>query len=80
MGDGGGSGHWWWWLVGFGLFALLVTAIVLVVVNTSRGNGSASPAEGSPRSSAEDVLAERLARGEIDTDEYRQRLTALRGG
>jgi len=30
--------------------------------------------------SAEDVLADRLARGEIDTEEYRQRLSALRGG
>ena len=79
MGDGGGGGHWWWWLIGIGLFALLVIAIV-VVVNTTRGSGSAGPAPERPRSSAEDVLADRLARGEIDADEYRQRLTALRGG
>ncbi|HYN32176.1 MAG TPA: SHOCT domain-containing protein [Ilumatobacteraceae bacterium] len=28
--------------------------------------------------SAQEILAERLARGEIDTDDYRQRLDALR--
>ncbi len=29
---------------------------------------------------AEDILAERFARGEIDEQEYRQRLAVLRGG
>ena len=31
------------------------------------------------RPSPQEILAERLARGEIDTDDYRQRLDALRG-
>lgn len=31
-----------------------------------------------PRPTAEEILAERLARGEIEPDEYRQRLDALR--
>ena len=31
------------------------------------------------RYSVEDILQERLARGEIDPDEYRERLNALRG-
>lgn len=30
--------------------------------------------------SAEDILRERLARGEIDEDEYRRRLSALHAG
>lgn len=33
----------------------------------------------SPTAAAEAILAERLARGEIDTDDYRARLDALRG-
>jgi hypothetical protein len=33
----------------------------------------------SPTAGAEAILAERLARGEIDPDEYRARLEALRG-
>ena len=33
----------------------------------------------SPTAGAEAILAERLARGEIDTDDYRTRLDALRG-
>ncbi|MCX2180433.1 SHOCT domain-containing protein [Streptomyces sp. SKN60] len=31
-----------------------------------------------PAASAEQILGERLARGEIDEEEYRRRLTALR--
>ncbi|MBC3841220.1 SHOCT domain-containing protein [Streptacidiphilus sp. 4-A2] len=36
----------------------------------------AQPGAGTP----EQVLADRLARGEIDTDEYQRRLDALHGG
>lgn len=39
----------------------------------------APTAPASPTASAEVILAERLARGEIDPDDYRTRLDALRG-
>ena len=42
----------------------------------SRHPGGGPPTPGPAR--AEDLLAERFARGEIDDDEYRQRLTLLR--
>ncbi|MEU8922350.1 SHOCT domain-containing protein [Kitasatospora sp. NPDC048545] len=40
----------------------------------------APPAAPPQRPTPERVLAERLARGEIDPDEYRARLDTLRGG
>lgn len=42
------------------------------------GSAGATAVPSSPTAGAEQILAERLARGEIDPDEYRQRLDALR--
>ncbi len=83
----GGNGWMWngygggWGWVGTAvvftlLFAVLITAIALAVRYLS---GSHRDAGTGPRTrTAEDVLGERLARGEIDDDEYRRRMTALR--
>jgi len=64
-----GSG--WWWLMGIGwlifLAVLVVVGVVLVRHLTS----------GHTRGSADDVLAQRFARGEIDEEEYRRRRSAL---
>ena len=76
MHDGGG-GHWWW-LIGLIVLVLLVAAFVALF---TRRHGASEPprvSHESQRSSAEQVLADRLARGEIDPDEYRQRRDALR--
>jgi putative membrane protein len=56
-------------------WALVVTGIVLLVRYLSRTSGR-SP--GGDRRSAERILAERFARGEIDEEEYRRRLETLR--
>lgn len=60
-------------------WAFVITAIVLLIryLTTSRST-AASPAPNSGQVSAEEVLAQRLARGEIDEQEYRQRLALLR--
>jgi len=73
---GGGSGHWWWWAIGLVVLAVLVVAVVVAVTRSSPAHAAAvaQPA----RRSAEDVLADRFARGEIDEAEYRQRREALR--
>ena len=76
-------------------WALVVLAVVLLVRHFARGGQrppSGPPRYGQdqygqdqygpsgPRpASAEQVLAERFARGEIDDEEYRQRLATLRG-
>lgn len=90
MMDGSGwmSGAWagLGWLLGL-LVVLLVLAVVgatvWLVVRTAAapehpGRGPARPPAGgtSPR----DILAERYARGEIDTAEYTERLRHLTGG
>jgi putative membrane protein len=62
----------------------LVALLVVWVIRSGRTptTGPASP--GAPGAhllgSAEQILAERLARGDIDPEEYRTRLDALRSG
>ena len=73
MHDGLMFGMWWIWLLGL----LLLVAVIWAVVRTaSRGGaeGDAAPRERSP----EEVLHDRLARGDIDEEEYRSRMQALR--
>jgi putative membrane protein len=55
-------------------WGLLGLAIALAVRYLGRHRQESVP----PRPTAEQVLAERFARGEIDADEYRRRLDTLR--
>ena len=67
------NGGGWWWLAmisGMAVFWGLVAWAVLSVVRTGRA--------GPDRPDAEAALADRYARGEIDTDDYRARLGTLR--
>jgi putative membrane protein len=57
------------------LYGGLVTAGIVVLVGYLGRSGPA----GGAHSSAETILADRFARGEIDAEEYRRRLGALRG-
>lgn len=73
-GDDHMTGWQWVMMIVFAtLFAaLLATAIWALFVHTTRtGRSSDQP-------TPEDLLAERYARGEINTDEYKERLAALR--
>lgn len=77
---GGWAGGGWWfgpwgWLFGpvLGLFWIAVAAIVVWFVwRTQRGGGGH---DGMQR--ARETLAERYARGELTTEEYRERLDQL---
>jgi putative membrane protein len=67
---------WGWFAMSFSavvFWGLLIVAIVLLVRHLHTG----APAQ--HRANPEQVLAERFARGEIDENEYRDRLAALRG-
>lgn len=67
---GGDGGHAW-----FPLSLLLLLAIVAVVTwLVARRRGPREPS-GSDR--ARDILAERFARGELNADEYKERLAQL---
>lgn len=77
---GGGS---WWWVP----MALMMVAfwggLIWIAVNLIRRSSDTRPsmidtaASAAARPTAQEILAERLARGEIEPDEYRQRLEAL---
>jgi putative membrane protein len=79
--DGGGWGHWGglWGIVPtitmVVIWALVITALVLAaqyLISLWSASRTARPTH------AEDLIARRYARGEIDDDEYRRRTTLLR--
>ncbi|GAA3367959.1 hypothetical protein GCM10020367_64500 [Streptomyces sannanensis] len=82
--DGGwGWGGWFVMAVMMVVFwGLVIAGIVAVVhyVGDARRDGRAAPADerGWGQRRAEELLAERFARGEIDEDEYRRRRALLR--
>ncbi|MFI7584716.1 SHOCT domain-containing protein [Kocuria sp. M1N1S27] len=83
-GDGMGGGMGWMWL--FWLLLVVGTVVVVLVLvqaatrgrdgRTGRGGTAAPPTGPGPRRSRE-ILEERYARGEISTEEYRERLRNL---
>ncbi|MEV4642921.1 SHOCT domain-containing protein [Actinoplanes sp. NPDC049548] len=73
-GSGMGAGGW----VLMILTVALLAALVFVLVRPLAGRTVEPPASPDPTADAERVLADRLARGDIDTDEYQRRLQTLR--
>ena len=85
MGQGGmmGQGGWGvWWILGMlvpllflgGLIALIAWVVVHL---TSSRHGEGIP--GTREDSAEEILRQRFARGEIDAKEYEERRRTLGG-
>ncbi|MFG2823317.1 SHOCT domain-containing protein [Kitasatospora sp. NPDC048365] len=85
-----GMNGWGYGLMMFGMllvWALLIAAGVALfryLARTQPHHAAPPPPPPAPaareRTDPEQLLAERLARGEIEPDEYRQRLDALRAG
>lgn len=73
-----GDGSWGWWWPG-----LLLMIIWMVMMVRMMGHGTHGSHTGERRGHRPDggerILAERLARGEIDIEEYERRLAALQG-
>jgi putative membrane protein len=72
-----------WGAVVLVLFLLVALGILfwLAIAAGRNRSGATRPAPGAvepTRSRAEDILRERLARGEIDTEDFTHRLNALR--
>jgi putative membrane protein len=70
-----GPGYAWWWMLPMMLvFLAAIVAGVWALLAASRQNTPQVPQPPSP----EQVLAHRLASGEIDAADYGERLAALR--
>jgi putative membrane protein len=70
----GGDGHPWMWVWGALMLLLLVVASGLAVWAIVRSTCHDAP---HPHDRAREILAERLARGEITPEEYRERVEQL---
>lgn len=79
MGYGAGMGFGGWLMMGFTFLVFwgVVIALVVWAVRTHRGPTPGPGAAAAGR--AEDVLAGRFARGEIDEQEYLRRRDVLHG-
>jgi len=66
----------WGWGMGVGSLLFLALIVVGVVLLAQRPSGQAPPGG---QDSARRILDERLARGEIDEEEYRRRRRTLEG-
>ncbi|KIC67969.1 SHOCT domain-containing protein [Pseudarthrobacter phenanthrenivorans] len=79
---GWNDGMGWWGYVLMSISMVVVWgAIITGIVLLARFLRTPSPhaTQPPPSRAAEEVLAERFARGEIDTAEYQNRLAVLRG-
>ena len=75
MGWGGG---WWMLIWGTLMMVGLVVLVVWLVRTTATGSGATRGSGGEdPLASARRILAKRYARGELSTEEYRERLDQL---
>lgn len=77
----GGSGWSGWILMGAVMVlssAALITAVVLAVRYLADSNAQRNHADSAASSQPEDALAQLFARGDIDEDEFRRRMTLLR--
>lgn len=81
--DGMGSGNWWWipmmiMMIAFWGGLIWIGVALLKRNHTAPQLHSPGSAPAAARPTAQEILAERLARGEIEPEDYRNRLDALR--
>jgi putative membrane protein len=79
MMNGYAMSGWGWLLITLGLFGFwaLVAVFALALLQRPGQPDQQPPPDQQPRQNPEEVLALRLARGELDPEEYRQRLQTL---
>jgi putative membrane protein len=79
-GDGYAYGWSFWWMCPMMMLIMVaVMAIVMLARRHGGRGGLALPWQGSARSSLQ-ILSERLARGEIQRDEYEEKKAAILSG
>lgn len=81
LADGAGFDHmdgFGWGLMGMGWIVMFVVIGLVVWAVIQASSGSSSSKNEDSNSSAQRILAERFARGEIDEEEFRRRSDELR--
>ncbi|MCR8671429.1 SHOCT domain-containing protein [Agrococcus sp. HG114] len=74
-----GYAAWWMWIPGMLITLVIIAGIVVAVVLSLRGARPGAPgAQGFD--AARSILEERLARGEIGPEQFRELLEALEAG
>ena len=69
-----GWGGGWMWLWGVAMMTLFVVLLVWLIRSSA---GGSIPAPRNPVDRAREILAERYAKGELSTEEYRERVSEL---
>lgn len=75
-----GDGSWgWWWLPALFMFVVCMVMMARMMSHGGHRSHAGSMGERGPYGPqrAERILADRLARGEIDIEEYERRLAVL---
>ena len=79
--DGMGAGNGWWMAI---MMIAVIAAVAWIIVTVLRHGThqhshalAPAPAMNAGRATPQEILAERLARGEIEPEEYSKRLAAL---
>ncbi len=73
-----GWGGWALMLITMAVFWAVIISIVVLVIRYPARDRKLTHQEGKTSRSAEELLAQSYARGELDDDEYRRRVTVLR--
>lgn len=74
---GWGDGGWWMMLFWGPVLTVALIALLVWAVRSSSSGGSRPVAGSDPLDGAHRILAERYARGELDSEEYRERMEQL---
>jgi len=76
---GNGGVHWWGWFIGFIITVVLWALFIYLIISIMRGFAGRDHRHEVPDpDDPERVLARRFANGEIDEDEFHQRIDVLR--
>lgn len=72
------NGHFWGMHFGWWIFWILLLAAVIWIFSRSAAGRSSDPQAHTSRDDPEEILRRRFAAGDIDRDEYEERLQELR--
>jgi putative membrane protein len=76
--EGWGPGGWGGMWFGPTIWLVLLTFLIVVIISSWRRTSNSDETSGPRSPTPSQILKERFAKGEIDKDEYQERLSLLR--